>query len=64
MPKIVLDKEKCIGCGACQVLCPEYFEMDEYGKSKIKKKEVDKSEINSIQEAIEGCPVQCIKLEE
>ena len=64
MAKIVLDKEKCVGCGACQAICPEYFEVDKDGKSKVRREEVEKEKMNCIREAIEGCPTQCIKSEE
>lgn len=32
-PKV--DKEKCIGCGACAALCPKVFKMSSDGKSKV-----------------------------
>lgn len=63
MTKILLDKEKCIGCGACQSVCHKYFELDEDGKSKLKKEEVKESDINCVRETIKSCPVQCIKID-
>ncbi len=36
MPKIKLDREKCIGCGSCQAVCLKFFEMADDGKSHIK----------------------------
>jgi len=27
MAKIKIDKNKCIGCGACVALCPAIFEL-------------------------------------
>ncbi len=35
MSKIILEREKCIGCGSCAVLCPKYFELINDGKSHI-----------------------------
>ncbi len=60
--KIVIDMEKCIGCGACAAQCPENFEMmsgDEY-KAKVKKAEV--SDLGCSQEAAAVCPVQAISI--
>ena len=30
--KIIHEIKKCIGCGSCVALCPEYWEMAEVGK--------------------------------
>lgn len=69
--KIVLDREKCIGCGSCVVICPAFFEMAEDGKSKLKgkvirpKKDIEELAISSIecaQDAADSCPVQVIRV--
>lgn len=54
-----LDRESCIGCGACADLCPEVFEMDEKGR-KARVIIFEAAGQSCIQEAIEICPVQCI----
>ncbi len=38
------DRENCIGCGTCVEVCPEFWKMDEDGKSQLlnAKKIVDK----------------------
>ncbi len=56
--KIEVDKEKCIGCGACAATC-DNFELEE-GKSHAKKTEVD--ELGCNQEAADVCPVGCITI--
>ncbi|MBW2981562.1 ferredoxin [Candidatus Woesearchaeota archaeon] len=56
--KIEVDKEKCIGCGACAAQCSN-FDIKE-GKAVAKKKEVDKIGCN--QEAADICPVEAIKV--
>ena len=61
MAKIFLDKEKCIGCGACQAVCPKYFELNN-DKSSLKKEEIEEKDINCVKEAINGCPVQAIEI--
>lgn len=56
--KITIDKEKCIGCGACAAQC-DNFEMDG-DKAKAKKTEV--SDIGCNQDAVDACPVEAIKI--
>lgn len=72
MIKVILDKSKCIGCGSCQIICPEFFELDKNRKaclknSKIKagseKEELKVDELECIEEAIKICPVECIHIE-
>jgi ferredoxin len=58
MPKIKIDREKCIGCGLCPSLCPKTFEMDD-NKAKVKK-QPDK--ITCEKEAADSCPVEAIIL--
>ncbi|MEA1936740.1 MAG: ferredoxin [Patescibacteria group bacterium] len=33
--KIIIDREMCVGCGACANLCPEVFELQDDGKAKV-----------------------------
>ena len=36
MPKVIHEREKCIGCGACAAVCPDFWEMSDDGKSVLK----------------------------
>lgn len=59
--KIIVDKDKCIGCGTCVALAPEIFEMDDEGKSIIKKDPTIDEE--TLKLAIDSCPSQAISVE-
>lgn len=68
--KIIHEKNKCIGCAACTVVCPEFFEMDEERKAILKgaenkngNYELEIKDIDCFQEAVDICPVQIIKIE-
>ena len=61
--KIKVDKELCIGCGACTSSYPELFEMGEDMKSRVKKKEVYGDEKHKAEEAVDICPVGAISVE-
>jgi len=53
---VKINKETCIGCGACVSVCPEVFEMGDDGKAKVKAQK----DIPCVKEAIDSCPVQAI----
>jgi len=55
---VKVDKEKCIGCGACAAVCEQVFEIKD-GKSFVKKGQ-EKSKAPCVKEAIDSCPVSAI----
>ena len=57
--KIVVDREKCIACGACSATCPVSFEMKD-GKAAPIKGEVE--ELSCEKDAEAGCPVGAIRV--
>ena len=60
MTKVIIDQEKCIGCGMCASMNPNIFEMDtETGKAKT-----DSSDCEGAKGAIEMCPVKAISCSE
>ncbi len=58
--KLEVDKDVCIGCGACQAICPEVFEIDDDGLAKVISDNVPKDKIEDATDAKEGCPVSAI----
>ncbi len=61
--RVYIDEDECIGCGTCEEICPEVFEMNEdIEKSKVIKPEGGPEDL--IQEAIDTCPVDCIQWQE
>jgi len=58
--KIQVDKDKCIGCGACIAIAPKSFRFGEDGKSEPIEPPQDEEE--KIKEAAENCPVQAIEI--
>ncbi len=59
--KIIIDKNKCIGCGTCVALASETFEIDKDGKSKIKNLSGNNEE--TIKLTVDSCPTQAIKIQ-
>lgn len=64
--KIKINQEECIGCGSCQAICPEVFELDEQGKAIVKDSQSDQGKTNEecAKEGADICPVEAIQIEE
>ena len=62
--KIKVNRDACIGCGACQVIAPELFELDDEGISIEKVSEVEEKEKENAIDASESCPTMAIEIEE
>ncbi|MBU2081912.1 ferredoxin [Patescibacteria group bacterium] len=71
MSKIIHQREKCLGCGACAAVCPKFFEIDKkdsLANLKNSKKvgdnfELESEKIGYIKEATEICPIKIIRTE-
>jgi ferredoxin len=55
-----VDKDTCIGCGACPEFCPEVFKIDDDGLAVAYTNPVPSEAEASAKEAEEGCPVDAI----
>jgi len=60
--KIELKREECIGCGSCEAVCPENWELKDDGKSMYKKAVISEKEYDCNKQAEEICPVKVIKI--
>ena len=61
--KAMVDQNVCTGCGLCPETCPEVFDMDG-DTAKVKVKLVPRTAEATCREAMEGCPVEAISIEE
>lgn len=68
--RVILEKENCIGCGACTVVCSDFFELQN-DKSHLKNSEfnterkiesLEVEDISCVGEAVDVCPAKCIHL--
>lgn len=62
--KVKVNKDACIGCGACAAICDTVFELDDEGLSVEKKEEVEASEEQAVRDAAESCPTGAIEVTE
>jgi ferredoxin len=71
MAKIIQEREKCVGCGACAAVCPKHWEMNADGKASPKGSTVIEGkhvlvleDVECNRDAANACPVRCISIEE
>jgi len=66
MPTVKIDAEKCIGCGLCESMCADVFELKDDGKAYVKNASKCKSASESCdcKAVAESCPVDAITYKE
>lgn len=62
--KPVVDTDLCIGCGACEDICPDVFRLDDDGLSRVIREHPGPEYYACIRDAEDGCPVSAISIEE
>lgn len=61
--KVYVDQSGCISCGACEAVCPEVFELVD-GISSVKEDADFEAHKECIEQAVAGCPVSVIHMED
>ena len=62
--KVKVNKDACIGCGACASICPDVFEINDEGLSEAKVEEVKDELQDEVRDAADSCPTGAIEVEE
>ena len=57
----VIVNEDCIGCGMCEGVCPEVFQLNASGMSEVVGD--PNMHLDATQEAVAVCPVNAIEVE-
>lgn len=67
MKKIIVNKNQCIGCGACVGLVDSVFEFGDDDLAQVKEnvdfENMDKALEEEVKDAMEGCPTEAIQEE-
>jgi len=61
--KVVVDYTKCSGLGICESMAPDFFEVNEKGDLVLLKDEVSEADVESVEEAVAGCPTEALRIE-
>ncbi|MFH0867697.1 MAG: ferredoxin [Candidatus Woesearchaeota archaeon] len=72
MIKLQHDKANCIGCGACEAVAGDFFEMKDDGKVQLKNSkeagkgifelEIKEKDFHTVKDAADSCPVNVIHI--
>ncbi len=62
--KVKVNRDSCIGCGACAAICDDVFEIDDEGLSTLKTEDVEDDNKQEVQDAADSCPTGAIEVEE
>lgn len=54
--EVEIDKDTCIACGICYQVCPEVYEADSAGKSRLlKEHRTDNEQLGEVPDELVGC---------
>lgn len=62
--KAKVSKEACIGCGACQAIVSEVFQLGDDGQAEVIVEEISENLESDVKDAADSCPTSAIEVEE
>jgi ferredoxin len=61
--KVIVDFAKCTGLGICESMAPEFFEVNDDGELVLHREGIADDELQSVEEAVAGCPTEALSIE-
>jgi ferredoxin len=61
--RVTVDFNKCTGLGICESVAPEFFEVNEEGVLELLKEDISDDGLQSVEEAVAGCPTEALRIE-
>ncbi|QFS90390.1 Ferredoxin [Mycobacterium sp. THAF192] len=61
--KVRVDFAKCTGLGICESIAPEFFEVNDEGALILLRESIAEGELQSVEEAVAGCPTAALRIE-
>lgn len=62
--RIVIDMNRCEGNAVCEAMAPELFELGVTDRARILIEEPGEQYRKQLEQAVEGCPMMAISIEE
>ena len=62
MSRVQVDRDLCVGSGACEALAPDVFEVDDDGVLVVHREEPADEELSDVRDAVQACPIRALTL--
>ena len=62
MSAVVVDRERCVGSGTCELLAPDMFEVGDDGVVAVGRGPEDGDDVHAVRDAVQACPTQALRL--
>ena len=62
MKKVVINKDKCLGCGMCVGIESDVFDFDDDGLAKVNNDNINDDNKENVNNAIDSCPAAAIEV--
>ena len=64
MSRIEVDRDRCVGSGACEALASDVFEVDDDGVLVVHRPQPSRDELSDVEDAVRACPTRALSLAE
>ena len=64
MSRVEVDRERCVGSGACEALAPTVFEVDDDGVLAVLRSEPGEDDLPDVRGAVKACPTRALALDD
>ena len=62
--KAKVNKDVCIGCGACTTIAKDVFDFGDDGLAEVVKENIEDEEKDDVKDASKSCPTGAIEITE
>ena len=62
MSRVEVDRDRCVGSGACEALAPMVFEVDDNGVLAVLRAQPAADEVPDVRDAVQACPTRALAL--
>ena len=64
MSRVQVDRERCVGSGACEALASAVFEVDDDGVLVVLRSEPGEDDLPDVRDAVKACPTRALALDD